>query len=156
EPMKGQQACLDALALLRDRDDWTCWQVGGAQRPSEVQYLESLRSAVARLGIGDRVRFLGQRLDIAALLSAADRCGQPNLEPDACGIRFGEALGAGLPVVTSKSGGALEIVDSTCGVLLDPGDRKGLAGALESLVAQPLLRAKMGEAGRARARALCD
>jgi glycosyltransferase involved in cell wall biosynthesis len=53
-------------------------------------------------------------------------------------------------------GGALEIVDESCGVLVPPGDTAGLAAALRRLVVDRELRTRLGAAGPARARALCD
>ena len=62
--------------------------------------------------------------DVPRLLAAADIHCQPNISPEPFGIAFIEALAAGLPVVTSAIGGAIEIVDDTCGRLVpasDPG-----------------------------------
>jgi glycosyltransferase involved in cell wall biosynthesis len=78
------------------------------------------------------------------------------MEPEPFGIAFVEALHAGLPVVTVDFGGASEIVTPACGLLLPPPDRGSLAAALQRLIDDPLLRARMREAGQARARALCD
>ncbi|HEV3217291.1 MAG TPA: glycosyltransferase family 4 protein [Vicinamibacterales bacterium] len=156
EPWKGQRTCLEALAQLRDRAGWACWQVGGAQRPFEARYLESLKADAARLGIADRVHFLGQRSDVTDLLRAADIFCQPNLEPEPFGISLVEALAAGLPVVTSNIGGAVEIVDDTCGVLVPPRDPPALASTLDRLVCNAGDRSRLADGGPARARALCD
>jgi glycosyltransferase involved in cell wall biosynthesis len=156
EPWKGQRVTLEALGRLRDLPGWTCLQVGGAQRPIEQRYLDSLREICARLGIADRVQFLGHRTDVGELLASADIFCQPNLEPEPFGISFVEALSAGLPVVSSAVGGALEIVDATCGVLVPAGDSSGLAAALSRLVADQREREGLGRMGPERARALCD
>ena len=156
EAWKGQAVLLEALALLRDRAGWTLWQVGGAQRASETHYFESLRESARRLGIADRVRFLGQRSDVPALLGAADIFCQPNLAPEPFGISFIEAMAAGLPVVTSATGAALEIVDASCGALTPAGDATELASALERLIADPAERQQLGRAGTRRAKELCD
>lgn len=160
ESLKGHIVCLEALARLRDQPGWTCWQVGGAQRAVEQSYLESLRAAAERLGISSRIRFTGQRTDVSAVLAATDIFCQPNLAPEGFGITFIEAMRAGLPVVTTAMGGALEIVDDTCGVLLSPGGPTALASALGDtllrLVTNRGERTRLGEAGRQRARILCD
>ncbi len=93
---------------------------------------------------------------MARVFGAADVHCQPNTHPEPFGIAFVEALDAGLPVVTFDFGGASEIVTPACGVLLPPGDRGALSGALQALVDQPSRRAVLGGAGPARARALCD
>ena len=82
---------------------------------------------------------------------SADIHCQPNTGPEPFGIAFVEALYAGLPVVTTRLGGALEIVNETCGVLVPPGDAGALAAALRRLIADPAERSRLGRAGPARA-----
>jgi len=156
EPLKGHAVLLDALAQLRDRAGWVCRLAGGAQRPHEARYMDSLRARAATLGIADRVEFLGERSDIDELLAGSDIYCQPNIEPDAFGISLIEAMRAGLPVVTSALGGAAEIVDETCGVLVTPRDASGLALELSALLDDRGRRDRLGARGPARARALCD
>ena len=156
ERWKGQELLIAALARLRDRPGWVAWLAGGAQRPHEQAYLQGLHEAVAAAGIADRVRFLGQRSDVPRLLAAADIHCQPNAGPEPFGITFVEALYAGLPVVSTRMGGALEIVTEACGVLVPPADPTALAEALDGLIADPAARARLGSAGPARAAELCD
>jgi glycosyltransferase involved in cell wall biosynthesis len=157
ESWKGHALHLDALALLKDTSrPWMCWMVGGAQRPAELEYLNGLEEKVRRLGLSDRVRFLGQRADVPALLGAADIFCQPNATPEPFGICFIEALWAGKPVVSTAWGGALEIVDESCGRLVEPGDVAGLTAALRRLIEEDALRAQLGQRGPARAAALSD
>jgi glycosyltransferase involved in cell wall biosynthesis len=156
EPWKGHTVLLDALGRMRHLPNWTCRVVGGAQRPREQQYMESLRARVARLGITDRVEFLRERHDIPQLLAESDIYCQPNTEPEPFGISFVEAMAAGLPVVTSAIGGPREIVDETCGVLVAPRDPAALTSALTALVENRGHRERLGANGPPRARALCD
>jgi glycosyltransferase involved in cell wall biosynthesis len=156
EPWKGQHVLLEALARLRDVPGWTCWIVGGAQRPAEVMYRQRLEAIARDGGIADRVRFLGERKDVPALLVAADLFCQANTSPEPFGISLVEALQAGLPVVTSSVGGGSEIVDTSCGLLTPPGDAHALAEALKRLVIDAELRARLGTAARHRPGELCD
>ena len=155
ESLKGHASLLHALARLRDRN-WVCWQVGGAQRPQEQTYVDGLRSLAAELDLGDRVKFLGRRSDVARILEAADIYCQPNSEPDAFGLSFIEALGAQLPIVTTALGGALEIVDESCGILVAPNDAVALAAALARLIDDADMRHRLGGSGPSRAKTLCD
>jgi len=155
EPWKGHQALFQALARLHQLPGWKLWVAGGAQEAHEFSRLEELRILAGESGIGDRVRFLGQRTDVPVLLQSADIHCQPNPEPEPFGIAFVEALNAGIPVVSTAIGGALEIVDTRCGVLVPPGDVVALAGALRSLVLDPARRRTLGEAGRERGQFLC-
>jgi glycosyltransferase involved in cell wall biosynthesis len=156
EPGKGHAVLIEALGALRERDDWVAWVAGGPQRPAERDHDERLRAEARRHGVSDRVHFLGQRRDVPRLLAAADVFCQPNTEAESFGIAFIEALDAGLPVVGTRLGGPSEIVTSDCGVLIDPGDPSALAAALSSLIDDPAARARLGAAGPARARSLCD
>jgi glycosyltransferase involved in cell wall biosynthesis len=156
EPWKGHALLLEALGRLVDEPGWVCWVAGGSQRPHERRYLDELRMTAIALGIADRVRFVGQRDDVPRLLAAADVHCQPNTGPEPFGIAFVEALAAGLPVVTTALGGALEIVDSSCGILVPPGDVARLASALRTLIEAPDRRQALGAAGPSRAVELCD
>jgi glycosyltransferase involved in cell wall biosynthesis len=81
---------------------------------------------------------------------------QPNTAPEPFGIVFAEALSTAIPVVTSDAGGAREIVDRTCGVLVPMGDERSLTAALQSLIDDPELRTRLGSAGPARAASICS
>lgn len=156
EDWKGHALHLQALSLLKDLPGWVCWQVGGAQTPGERKYLQELKEMAGRLGIAERVRFLDQRSDVARLLAAADIFCQPNTGPEPFGIVFIEALSARLPVVTTAHGGACEIVNDDCGLLVPPNDASALASSLRRLILDQTLRVRLGTAGPARAHELCD
>lgn len=156
EAWKGHHLHLDALAKLKDDSRWMCWMVGGAQRPEEQEYMREIQEKAMRLGIGDRVRFLGQRSDVPSLLAAADVFSQPNLGAEPFGIVFIEALAAGLPVVTTAMGGPQEIIDESCGIVAPPKDADSVAGALRRLIDSADLRARLGQHGPERALQLCD
>jgi glycosyltransferase involved in cell wall biosynthesis len=156
DPAKGHRVLLDALASMPEVKGWTCWIAGGASTPREAAHLAAMRALAEGAGIAGRVRFLGERADVPRLMAAADVLCQPNLAPDAFGIAFVEGMYAGLPVVTSALGGALEAVAPTTGILVAPGRVDALAEALRELAGSSGRRAELGAAGPARARALCD
>ena len=152
---KGHRLLIEALATLRDNPRWTCWIAGGAQRPAEIAYYREQVSAVERLGLASRVKFLDQRGDVPALMNAADIYCQPNLGPEPFGLAFVEALSAGLPIVTTAMGGPLEIVSPECGALTAPSPL-AVAAALASYIEGDEKRRAAAEAGPLRARELCD
>jgi glycosyltransferase involved in cell wall biosynthesis len=156
EEWKGHRLHLNALARLRDEPQWACWMVGGAQRPHEQRYLDTLRAQAIALGIADRIRFVGQRGDVGRLLAAADIHCQPNTGAEPFGITFIEALYSGLPVVTTAIGGAVEIINDACGILVPPNDPTALASALGRLIEDREERERLGAAGPDRAASLCD
>ncbi len=156
ETLKGHKVHLQALSKLSDLPEWMCWLVGGAQQEAEILYYAELKSLAVSLGITDRVRFVGERSDVARLVRASDIYCQPNIHPEAFGISFIEALEATLPIVTTEIGGACEIVNEFTGVLVPPSNEDKLAEALRELIVDPTRRARLGAAGPARARELCD
>ena len=156
EAWKGHKLLLDALSLSNTTSAWQCWIVGGPQRAEEQRYQQALQRQVQAARLEERVRFLGQRSDVPRLLAAADVHCQPNLGPEPFGITFIEALYAGLPVVTTAMGGALEIVTPDCGLLVPPEDTIALAKKLTYLIDHPAECRRLGAAGPARAAALCN
>jgi glycosyltransferase involved in cell wall biosynthesis len=157
ERWKGHELLLRAVSELERQTnaDFRVWIAGGAQRPHEEVYLKELTDWVQGAGLSSRVTFLGQRSDVPALFAAADVFCQPNTGPEPFGIVFIEALYAGLPIVTTDMGGGKEIVDSSCGLLVEP-EPKALAAALARLITDPFLRNQMAHAAPARARLLCE
>jgi glycosyltransferase involved in cell wall biosynthesis len=107
------------------------------------------------LGLAGRIRFWGQRSDVPLLLRAADIHCQPNVGPEPFGLTFIEAMAAGLPVVTTAMGAALETVTEECGILVSP-DAGQLAAALRTLMSSAPARAALASHAPARARSLCD
>ena len=156
EEWKGQRLHLETLGQLRDLPNWVCWIVGSAQRPDEARYERELHAVAKQHGIEQRVRFVGQRSDVSRILSAADIYCQPNTGPEPFGLTLIEALQAGLPVITSAMGGATEVVNDSCGILVPPGSVADLASALRLLVNDAQLRRRLGGSGPARARELTD
>jgi len=156
EPWKGHWLLLDALARLAEVPQWVCWIAGGPQRHEEIAYTKALHARAIALGLAPRIRFLGQRADVIQLLAAADIYCQPNLGAEPFGIAFIEAMHAGLPVVTTAAGGPAEIIDESCGVLVQPNDSASLAAHLETLVKNAGLRRRLGAAGVRQAAQLCD
>ncbi len=107
-----------------------------------------LRTQAEALGLAQRVHFTGRRDDIGNVLTAFDVFALPTLR-EALGTVFIEAAAMGLPVVGTNVGGVPETMQAgVTGLLVPPGDPAALAGALESLLADPALRRRMGDAGR--------
>jgi glycosyltransferase involved in cell wall biosynthesis len=154
ERWKGHVELLTALTDVPG--DWRLWIAGTPQKGGESEYQRALRLQCEARGLADRVRFLGERRDVPALLRAGDVYCQPNTAPEPFGLAFVEALYAGLPVITMDMGGAAEIVTRDCGVLVAPGDQAALRIALRRLIENPDARRSLGAAGPARAGALCD
>jgi glycosyltransferase involved in cell wall biosynthesis len=155
ERWKGQSMLLSALGKIGDVPDWKCWIAGGVQRPHEGEYLAELKQQAETLGISDNVLFLGQRNDVPKLLAAADIHCQPNTGAEPFGIAFIEGLYAGLPVVTTAIGGAVEIIDDSCGHLVAANDITALSQVLRQLISDSDQRVSLASAGKIKAEKLC-
>jgi glycosyltransferase involved in cell wall biosynthesis len=102
---------------------------------------------------GVRVRFLGQRPDVPALLAAADVVVVPSLwegQP----LIVQEALRAGRPLVAAAVGGIPDLTGPDAAMLVPPGDEAALAAAVLSVVDQPVLAERLSAAARERAASL--
>jgi glycosyltransferase involved in cell wall biosynthesis len=117
---------------------------------------EAVEDEIRELGIGGRVRLLGERDDVPELLAGSDVFVLSS-RSEGLPVSVLEAMAAELPVVASNVGGLAElVVDGETGVLVPPGDAQALADALTRLIQDPELRRRLGAAGRARAEALFD
>jgi rhamnosyl/mannosyltransferase len=109
------------------------------------------------LGLTDRVQFLGQLddADLPRLYASADIFVLPaNARAEAFGKVLLEAMAAGLPCITTEVGTGTSFVvqDGVSGLVVPPQRPDKLAEAIQSLLADPALRQRMGQAGRVRVR----
>jgi len=132
------------------------WARALAKRVLRVDaYARQLLAACHSFGDGD-LDFLGVRTDIPRVLAATDLLAFPSVVPHSARPII-EAAAMARPVVASRLGGALELVeDGVTGRLVAPADPRALAEAVVAILRdRPTARA-MGEAGYARARAQHD
>jgi glycosyltransferase involved in cell wall biosynthesis len=142
----------ELLAALRNSAA-ELWVVGNRL---DSDHGEDLEPYFANAGLGDRLRRLGYRDDIPAILAAADIFALPS-HFEGLPMSVIEAMLTGLPVVATDIRGPREqVVDGVTGLLVPPASAGPLAAALQRLVADADLRRRMGEAGLARALALYD
>ena len=139
DPVKGVDILLHALVQLSGAN---LAIVGDG--PERV----TLEALASRLGVADRVYWLGHRRDVPRLLPAFDLFVQPSLHEGLPNAVL-EALAAGLPVVATAVGGTPEVVvDGVTGLLIPPHEPGALAEAMAALLRDPDLRRTMGRAGR--------
>ena len=141
---KNQAGSLEALNRLRDRfDDFVLVFVGDGVMRGPVE------RRAGELG-ADWVRFLGFREDVPALLGLADLMVLPS-SSDAMPLTVLEAMALGVPVVASDVGDVRLNLDGG-GICIPPGDLTALEAACERLLTDDGARARLGAAGRERAR----
>jgi L-malate glycosyltransferase len=157
-PWKGQDDAIRILAALAEHHDVVLLLAGSAKFSAagtqfdNVAFERRLHELAAELGVGERVRFLGERSDVPAVLAATDVLLLPSWR-EAFGRIAIEAMAMGVSVAATEVGGPAEIVRSGVdGLLLPPRSPDLWARELTPLVERAELRGEWGEAGRARAR----
>jgi glycosyltransferase involved in cell wall biosynthesis len=171
-PFKGHHHLVAAVARLRDRgwgaDRVMFVVVGDAVAGYEFHH-KWLRERIAQLNL-DNVRCTGWYDNPYQFYRLADLCVLPSVSRETLRIAGRtlsvrgsegfprthlEAMQFALPVVGTRIAGVAEQVeDGVTGLLVEPSDPEGLADALERLLRDPALRARMGAAGRARVQRL--
>jgi glycosyltransferase involved in cell wall biosynthesis len=112
--------------------------------------LDAFLREAHRRGLGKRVHVTGFVRDVARVVAAADVLVFPSLEPEGFGRPIIEAMALARPVVATDVGPSRELLGDEAGALVAP-DPLALADVLADLLSRPELRARMGQAGRARA-----
>lgn len=109
---------------------------------------DQIQAKVSALGLAPRVHFMGRRQDIGNVLMAMDVFALPT-HREALGTVFIEAAAMGLPVIGTNVGGVPETMqEGVTGLLVPARDPAALAQALETLLLDPAMRRRMGDAGR--------
>jgi glycosyltransferase involved in cell wall biosynthesis len=133
--------------LLKDREIEFLLLLAGAG-PDE----QRLRREVEELSLTDRVRFLGEREDIPAVLAASDLFVLSSLW-EGLPRSIMEAMAARLAVVSTDAGGVKElVVEGETGYVVPVGSAESLADRMGELLSDGPLRDGMGEAGYRRVR----
>jgi len=145
EPQKDYPTFLTAAGrVLQDVPDVDVLIAGeGALRPD-------LEALAARLGIASRVRFLGLRHDVPALLGGVDVLALTSLYEGLPNVVI-EAMATGAVAVATDVGGCRELIaPGETGFLVPPGDVEAVAGAMLRVLRSPDVAHRMASAARRR------
>jgi glycosyltransferase involved in cell wall biosynthesis len=152
-PRKDPITLLRALAVARR--EWPDLHLQIAGRTNETAYVAQVEAVCRALGLTDHVQLLGvqsqpqmrERYSEAQLVVLSSR---EEVSP----MSAIEALAAGIPVVTTRAGGAGYVVDDgQTGRVVDVGDAAALAGAILDVLSDPARYRELGRAARAVAEA---
>jgi glycosyltransferase involved in cell wall biosynthesis len=151
---KGHGALLEALALVKRVSPDVRLLIEGEDdprgHPGGGSYRAELESQARGLNVVDNVIFTGFRTDIPRLMAALDVFVLPSWE-EPFGMVYLEAMAMEKPVVAWASAGALEVVvHNETGLLVERGSTMALANAILTLLRDPDLRRRFGQAGRRR------
>jgi glycosyltransferase involved in cell wall biosynthesis len=131
-PWKGQHILIDALAECPE--NMSVILVGDALF-GENEYVQELHQKVQALNLENRVKFLGFRDDIPQLMAACDLVAHTSIAPEPFGRVIVEAMLCGKPVVATKAGGAIELVEHEInGFLVTPNNPQELAQVINYCV----------------------
>ncbi|HEX5444153.1 MAG TPA: glycosyltransferase [Pirellulales bacterium] len=150
-PEKGFDTLIEAIAHAAPEHPSLRLELAG-----DGPCLADLRRLAKRLGVGDRVTFLGEVADVPAVLARAALFVLPSLT-EGISLTLLEAMARGLPVVATSVGGTPEVVvDGETGRLAPPRAPGELARCIVSMLRDPDACRRMGLAGRIRVEARFD
>ncbi len=111
---------------------------------------QALEEQVSAHGMVDRVTFSGNQKNVVPWLQSFDVFALPSYANEGVPQAIMQAMACGLPVVTTPIGSIAEIVaGGVTGVMVEPQDAASLKLAIEDLLADHALRARLAEASRA-------
>jgi glycosyltransferase involved in cell wall biosynthesis len=162
-PGKGIEHGISALALLQERSPAPLYVVAGQTHPKVLaaqgeHYRHQLRDQSRALGIADRVRFDDSYRDwesLRALVRSVDVVLLPYDSRDqvSSGVLV-EAIASGKPVVATRFPHAEELLSHGAGLTVPQGDFQAMAAALDRVLYEPGLAARMATASRRQGGAL--
>ena len=145
-PVKRVRDVVGIFALVHERMPSVLVMVGDG--PDRV----AAEAEAHRLGVERDVFFLGKIDVVAPLLAEADLFLLPT-NSESFGLSALEALASGVPVVSTRAGGIVEVVrDGETGILCSVGDVDGMGEAALSILGDPERWQSMSERGQADAR----
>lgn len=152
---KGHLDLLKAARSVSQKLPQARFVIGGEQ---EGEYYQSLRKQVCADGLGKILAFSGWQDDMRSFYEGIDVFVLPSRQDtEGLPLVLAEAMAAGLPVVATRSGGAVEIVQNgETGFLVDRQNSEQLAEAISALVTSASKRTSMGKAGRQRVEQFFD
>jgi glycosyltransferase involved in cell wall biosynthesis len=151
---KGHQTFLTALAALPPALRVRGYIVGGPlyETSGSQTSIAELLDLVRSLGLEGRVGFTGFVQDSSRAMRALDIAVHASTEPEPFGLVIAEAMACGKPVVVSRAGGALELIEPGVNALaFTPGNASELARCIAELAGDATLRERLGQAGRSTA-----
>jgi glycosyltransferase involved in cell wall biosynthesis len=130
EEQKGHRYLIEALSLLvQNGTNAYLLLIGDGRERSALEQL------TGRLGLQDRVLFLGTRNDLGDLFRAMNLFVMPSLW-EGLSLAMLSAIAAGLPVIATSVGGVRQVLgDDEYGVTVSPGDAQALAAKITERVA---------------------
>lgn len=145
--LKGHMVFLDAAEQIAASNPSAVFAIVGDVMTDRFDEARQIRQRASEVARSADVRLLGFRTDVPDLVAAADLFVHCPIYPDPFPTVIPEAMTIGCPVIGSRIGGIPEqIQDEVTGLLVEAGDAKALAAAIERLLRDGALRERLGTA----------
>jgi glycosyltransferase involved in cell wall biosynthesis len=149
---RGHDVLIEAMSIVnRSRGSRPAFLAIAGEpfpRPQDRAFQRRLETLAEKAG--ETVRLTGFDSDLTGAYAAADVVVNPRRDPEAFGRVPCEALVAGCAVVAARTGAVAEVLhDGETALLVPPGDAAATAAAIETLLGDPALAARMAARGRA-------
>ncbi|MFC1624270.1 glycosyltransferase [Candidatus Omnitrophota bacterium] len=148
-PIKGHAFFLHSIArVVRMFPKAKILIVGDAPK-DKPRYKEDLKVLIHKLGIEKFIEFSGSRYDIPKIMSQLDLLVLPSVGQEAFGRVIIEAGASGVPVIATRIGGVIDIVeDGRTGILVKPGDIMEMVGSIIKLLKERNLAGSLAREAR--------
>ncbi|MFC1594383.1 lipopolysaccharide heptosyltransferase II [Candidatus Omnitrophota bacterium] len=134
-PLKGHEYLLKALAKVLRSLPYIKLLIVGDAPAHKMQHMDELKTLVRRLGLTHYVEFLGKRRDIPEILARLNLLVLSTTTEEAFGRVILEAQASGVPVVATRVGGVVDIIeDGKTGLLVPPKSPDAMAEAIVKIL----------------------
>jgi len=135
-PLKGHKTFLQAVRFAkRTFPTMEVWLIGSAGK--KKKYFEEILSLIDKFGLQDSVKLFGARSDIPDLLKQVDLLVLSTSVPEGFGRVLIEAGASGVPVIATRVGGVLDVIDhGKDGILVPPGEPLAMSNAIQKVFSE--------------------
>ncbi len=151
DPQKGSQEFIEsAVELLGVRPNLKFFLIG-KETPDTPGFEKKLKDYVSSKGLEKRIQFLGHRSDVDVVIANLDVFVMPSYE-ETFGDVLIEAMSCEVPVIATRAGGPIDIVDHMeSGILIPPKEHDAITKAVKVILDDKELSAKMIQNARQKA-----
>lgn len=147
-PRKGHGSAIEAFRLISDKIPSTKLHIVGK---GDEDYIKVLKEKIGSYGLEAKIIWRGYKSNKIEIYQGIDILIVPSVSSEPFGLIAAEANAYNIPVIATKVGGLTEIIKHGYnGLLVDPGDIKGLANALLYLIENKVQRITMGKNGKSK------
>lgn len=153
-PEKGVKELIQSFKKLRKLNNTKLLIVGNSHYGDKVKSEYDKELEKISESVKDKIKFTGyvKNDELYKIHQIADIAVLPSMWEELFGLVFVEAMSSGLPIVTTKSGGIVEVVDESCSFILEKNENliDNMTQKIDYLIDNPDIRKKMGQAGKKR------